>query len=68
MFVDCIYVVFCRPLDLVTDFNAIFNACLAGVPSGSLKMCQINLSLFYFISPLMLPCHCIYISVFGMFG
>ena len=47
MFVDCIHVVFCRPLGLVTGFNAIYNACLAGVPSGSLKMCQVNLSLFY---------------------
>ena len=36
VFVDCIYVVYCRPLCLVTSFNAInalnaiLNACLAG--------------------------------------
>ena len=42
LFVDCILVVFCRP----PGFNAICNACLAGVPSGSLKMCPVNLSLF----------------------
>ena len=47
MFVDCIHVVFCRPLALVTGFNAICNACLAGVPSGRLKMCPVNLTLFY---------------------
>ena len=41
MFVDFIHVVFCCPLELVAGFNAICNACLAGVPSGSL-----NLSLF----------------------
>ena len=46
VFVDCIHVVFCRPLSLVTGFNAICNACMAGVPSGSLKMCPVNLSLF----------------------
>ena len=46
VFVDCIHVVFCRPLGLVAGFNAICNACLAGVPSGSLKMCPVNLSLF----------------------
>ena len=46
MFVDCIHVVFCRPLGLVAGFNAICNACLSGVPSGSLKMCPVNLSLF----------------------
>ena len=46
VFVDCIHVVFCRPLGLVTDFNAICNACMAGVTSGSLKMCPVNLSLF----------------------
>ena len=46
MFVDCIHVVFCRPLGLVAAFNAICKACLAGVPSGSLKMCPVNLSLF----------------------
>ena len=46
MFVDCIHVVFCRPLGLVTGFNEICNACLAVVPSGSLKMCPVNLSLF----------------------
>ena len=37
---------FCRPLGLVTGFNAISNACLAGVPSDSLKMCPVNLRLF----------------------
>ena len=46
VFVDCIHVVFCRPLGLVTGFNEICNACLAVVPSGSLKMCPVNLSLF----------------------
>ena len=46
MFVDCIHVFFCRPLGLVAGFNAICNACLAGVPSGSRKMCPVNLSLF----------------------
>ena len=46
VFVDFIHVVFCRPLGLVAGFKAICNACLAGVPSGSLKMCPINLSLF----------------------
>ena len=46
MFVDCIHVIFCHPLCYVTGFNAICNACLAGVPSGSLKMCLVNLSLF----------------------
>ena len=46
VFVDCIHVIFCRPLGLVAGFNAICNACLAGVPSGSLKMCSVNLSLF----------------------
>ena len=46
MFVDYIHVVFCHPLGLVTGSNAICNACLAGVPSGSLKMCAVNLSLF----------------------
>ena len=45
VFVDCIHVVFCRSLGLVTGFNAICNACLAEVPSGSLKMCPVNLSL-----------------------
>ena len=44
--VDCIHVDFCRPLGLVAGFNAICNACLAGVPSGSLKICPVNLSLF----------------------
>ena len=29
MFVDCIHVIFCRPLGLVAGFNAICNACLA---------------------------------------
>ena len=46
VFVDCIHVVFCRPLGLVTGFNTICNACLAGIPSGSIKMCPENLSLF----------------------
>ena len=44
--VDCIQVVFCRPLGLVNCFNAICNACLAGVPSGCLKICPVSLSLF----------------------
>ena len=39
-FVNCIHVFLCRPLGLVTGFNAICNACLAGVPSGSLKYVQ----------------------------
>ena len=43
MFVDCIHVVFCRPLGLVTGFNEV---CLAGVPTGSLEMCLVNLSWF----------------------
>ena len=48
VFVDCIHVVFCRPLGLVTSFNA----CLSGFPSGNLKICPANLSLFiYFIGP-----------------
>ena len=46
MFVDCIHVIFCRHLGLVAGFNAICNAFLAGVSSGSLKMCPVNLSLF----------------------
>ena len=46
VFVDCIHVVFCRPLGLVTGFNVICNACLARVPSGSLKMFPVNLGLF----------------------
>ena len=46
VFVDFINVVFCRPLGLVTGFNAICNDCLAGVPSSSLKMCPVNLSQF----------------------
>ena len=46
VFVDCIHVVFCRPLGLVAGFNTICNACMAGVPSGSFKMCPVNLSLF----------------------
>ena len=45
VFVHCIHVVFCRPLGLVTGFNAICNACLTGVLSGSLKICPVNLSL-----------------------
>ena len=67
MFVDCIHVVFCRPLGLVTGFNAICNACLAGVPSGSLKMCPVNLSLFRFILSVQKCCLVIaYISVFAI--
>ena len=46
VFVNCVHVVFCRPLGLVAGVNAICNACLAGVPSGYLKMCPVNLSLF----------------------
>ena len=46
MFVDCIHVVFCRPLGFVAGLNAICNAFLAGVPTGSLKMRPVNLSLF----------------------
>ena len=46
MFVDCIHVAFYRRHGLVTGFNAIFNACLAGFPSGSLEICPVNLSLF----------------------
>ena len=46
MFVDCIHVVFFRRLGLVTGFNAICNACLSGVPSGSLKMGPLNQSMF----------------------
>ena len=49
MFVDCVHVVFCRPLGLVAGFNAICNACLAGVPSGSLS--KSKFVLIYFISP-----------------
>ena len=45
VFVDCIHMVFCRPLGLVAGFNAICNACLARVSFGSLKMCPVNLSL-----------------------
>ena len=51
LFVDCIHVVFCHPHGLVTGFNAICNACLAGVPSGSLKMCPVNPRLFYLFFP-----------------
>ena len=45
VFVDCIHMVFCRPLILVTGLSAICDACLAGVSSGSLKMCPVDLSL-----------------------
>ena len=38
--------VFYRPRGLVTGFNAICNACLAGVPSGSLEICSVNLICF----------------------
>ena len=65
MFVDCIHVIFCRPLGLVAGFNAICNACLVGVPSGSLKMCPVNLSLFLFILSVHKCCLVIeYISLF----
>ena len=40
-FVDCIHVVFCRPLGLVTGFNAICNACL----TAFLNMNNFNLCL-----------------------
>ena len=67
MFVDCIHVVFCRRLGLVAGFNAICNACLAGVPSGSLKMCPVNLSMFRFILSVHECCLVIAcISVFAM--
>ena len=46
MFLDFIHVIFFRPLGIVAGFNAICNAYLAGVPTGSLKMCPLNLSLF----------------------
>ena len=46
MFVDCIHVFFCRPLGHVSGFDAICITCLAGVPSGSLEMRPVNLSLF----------------------
>ena len=45
VFVDCIHVVFCLPLGLVAGFSAISNACLAGVPSSSLNMSPVSLSL-----------------------
>ena len=52
MFVDCIHVVLCRPLGLITDLSIIFNACLAEVPSGNIKMCSVNIVFFIkFISP-----------------
>ena len=52
VFVDCIHLVFCRLVGLVIGFNAIFNAGLGAVPSSSLKMCRVNMSVFsYFISP-----------------
>ena len=66
MFVDCIHVVFCRPLGPAAGFNAISNACLARVPSSSLNMCTVNLSLFHSIYQSInvdLSLH-IYISVF----
>ena len=46
VFVDCIHVIFRRPLGVATGLNEICNACLAGVPSRSPKMCPVNLSLF----------------------
>ena len=46
MFIGCIHVAFCHPLGIVTGFNAVFNGCLAGVPSGSLKICTINPSVY----------------------
>ena len=55
---------FC-PLGLVTDLNTICNACLAGVPSGSLKMCPVNLSLFDLFFSVHKCCLAIaYVSVF----
>ena len=45
VFVNSIHVIFCRPLGLVVGSNAICNACLAGVLSGSLEICQVSLSL-----------------------
>ena len=65
VFVDCINVVFCRLLGLVAGFNAICNACLTGVPSGSLKMCPVNLCFFSFILSVHKCCLVIaYISLF----
>ena len=65
MFVDCINVGSCRLLGLVAGFNAICNACLTGVPSGSLKMCPVNLCLFSFILSVHKCCLVIaYISLF----
>ena len=49
VFAYCIHMVFCRPLGILAGFNAIWNDCLAGVPSCSLKMCPVNQSLFWFI-------------------
>ena len=54
MFFGRTHAVFCRPLGLVTGSNALnltLNACLAGVPSDTLKMSPVNQSLFSFISP-----------------
>ena len=65
VFVDCIHVVFCRPLGLVAGFNAICFACLAGIPSGSLEMWPANLSLLWFILSVHKCCLIIaYISLF----
>ena len=46
VFVACIDVIFCLPLDFVAVFCAIFSACLAEVSSDSPKICPLNLSLF----------------------
>ena len=46
--VDCIHFLICRPLGLVTGFNEICNACLAGVPLILLKS---KFVMIYFISP-----------------
>ena len=65
MFVDCIHVFYCRPLGLVAGCNAIFNACLAGDPSGSPKMCPVNLSFLKFI--LSVNKYCIVIACISVF-
>ena len=41
--VDCIHVIFCPPLDLVTGFDATIRDCLVGITSGSYKMCPVSL-------------------------
>ena len=50
---------FCRPIGLVAGFNVIISACLAGVPSCSVKMCP-EFVLVYFMSLLILAFHHIY--------